>query len=74
MSNTDVLLKQAISASLQQTEASQALATEVNQKMAGIDKSVSDAQTKAQSAIESTADQLGFMAVNYNSDMKDVLV
>ncbi|MDH5880422.1 hypothetical protein L8S15_15100 [Vibrio sp. S/42/10] len=74
MSNTDALLKQAISASLQQTQASQTLASEVNQKMAGIDKSVSDAQTKAQSAIESTADQLGFMAVNYNSDMKDVLV
>ena len=46
MSHTDTLLTQAINASLQQTQASQALATEVNQKMAGIDKSVSDAQKK----------------------------
>ncbi|MDK9755667.1 hypothetical protein KIV40_09570 [Vibrio sp. D173a] len=74
MSHTDTLLTQAINASLQQTQASQALATEVNQKMAGIDKSVSDAQKKAQSAIEATADNLGFMAINYNADMRDFYV
>ncbi|MBO0161523.1 hypothetical protein J0692_04685 [Vibrio alginolyticus] len=74
MSNTDVLLKQAISASLEQTEASQTLASVVNQKMAGIEKSVSDAQKKAQSTIESVADNLGFMAINYNADMKDIYV
>lgn len=74
MSHTDTLLTQAINASLQQTQASQALAAEVNQKMASIDKSVSDAQKKAQSAIEATADNLGFMAINYNADMRDVYV
>lgn len=66
MSNTDSLLQQAISASLQQTEASKAVTSEVNQKMGQIDKEVAQAKAKIDSYVAGARGEYGITRQSKN--------
>ncbi|MEZ8781851.1 hypothetical protein [Vibrio splendidus] len=66
MSNTDSLLQQAISASLQQTEASKAVTSEVNQKMGKIDNEVAQAKVKIDSYVANARGEYGITRQSKN--------
>ncbi|ABU72952.1 hypothetical protein [Vibrio campbellii] len=66
MSNTDSLLQQAISASLQQTEASKAMTSEVNQKMGQIDNEVAQAKAKIDSYVVGAREEYGITRQSKN--------
>ncbi|MEG3220714.1 hypothetical protein PD716_08730 [Vibrio gigantis] len=66
MSNTDSLLQQAISASLQQTEASKAVTSEVNQKMGKIDNEVAQAKAKIDSYVAGARGEYGITRQSKN--------
>lgn len=66
MSNTDSLLQQAINASLQQTEASKAVTTEVSQKMGQIDNEVAQAKALIDSYIAGARGENGITRQSRN--------
>ncbi|MFA0222072.1 hypothetical protein AB4476_21895 [Vibrio splendidus] len=66
MSKTDSLLQQAISASLQQTEASKAVTSEVNQKMGKIDNEVAQAKAKIDSYVAGARGEYGITRQSKN--------
>ncbi|KAB0292024.1 hypothetical protein F2P58_02520 [Vibrio fortis] len=66
MSNTDSLLQQAINASLQQTEASKSMTTEVSQKMGQIDNEVAQAKAQIDSYIAGARGEHGITRQSKN--------